>query len=307
MGFRLLIVDDSDAIRSEIKMVLGAPPSEIVFAEAANGMEALKEITSTAIDLVLCDVQMPLMDGFQFLRLMRARPEHASTPIIMLTGRDDPAEKVFGLENGATDYVTKPFMPGELAARVKVQLKLKTLQDDLRSMSDRFRDLSNTDFLTDLFNRRYFMDVAGIEFKRCQRYKLVMSLVMIDLDYFKQVNDTLGHQAGDQVLVGLARLMRQMFRTTDVIARYGGEEFVLLLPQTSIEEAKIAAEKLRSELRKTALGAVPAGDLTCSIGASQYPSQKVDGIESLIERADQALYRAKTSGRDRIVLDDDKA
>ena len=307
MGFRLLIVDDSDAIRSEIKMVLGAPPSEIVFAEAANGMEALKEITSTAIDLVLCDVQMPLMDGFQFLRLMRARPEHASTPIIMLTGRHDPAEKVFGLENGATDYVTKPFMPGELAARVKVQLKLKTLQDDLRSMSDRFRDLSNTDFLTDLFNRRYFMDVAGIEFKRCQRYKLVMSLVMIDLDYFKQVNDTLGHQAGDQVLVGLARLMRQMFRTTDVIARYGGEEFVLLLPQTSIEEAKIAAEKLRSELRKTALGAVPAGDLTCSIGASQYPSQKVDGIESLIERADQALYRAKTSGRDRIVLDDDKA
>jgi len=307
MGFRLLIVDDSDAIRSEIKMVLGAPPSEIVFAEAANGMEALKEITSTAIDLVLCDVQMPLMDGFQFLRLMRARPEHASTPIIMLTGRDDPAEKVFGLENGATDYVTKPFMPGELAARVKVQLKLKTLQDDLRSMSDRFRDLSNTDFLTDLFNRRYFMDVAGIEFKRCQRYKLVMSLVMIDLDHFKQVNDTLGHQAGDQVLVGLARLMRQMFRTTDVIARYGGEEFVLLLPQTSIEEAKIAAEKLRSELRKTALGAVPAGDLTCSIGASQYPSQKVDGIESLIERADQALYRAKTSGRDRIVLDDDKA
>lgn len=307
MGFRLLIVDDSDAIRSEIKSVLGQPPTEIEFAEAANGVEALKEITSRAIDLVLCDVQMPLMDGFQFLRLMRARPEHASTPIIMLTGRDDPAEKVFGLENGATDYVTKPFMAGELAARVKVQLKLKTLQDDLRSMGDRFRDLSNTDFLTSLFNRRYFMEVAGLELKRCQRYKITVSLLMVDLDHFKQVNDTLGHQAGDQVLIALGTVMRQVFRTTDVIARYGGEEFVLLLPQTSIEEAKLAAEKLRMALRKAALGALPEGKLSCSIGAAQYPAQKVDGIESLIERADQALYRAKTSGRDRIVLDDDKA
>jgi diguanylate cyclase (GGDEF)-like protein len=307
MGFRLLIVDDSDAIRAEIKSVLVESPDDIEFAEAANGVEALKTLTTSAIDLVLCDVQMPVMDGFQFLRLMRARPEQASTPIIMLTGHDDPAEKVFGLENGATDYVTKPFMPGELAARVHVQLKLKSLQDDLRNMSDRFRDLSNTDFLTNLFNRRYFMEVAGLELKRCQRYKLTVSLLMVDLDHFKRINDTLGHHAGDQVLIELGQVMRSVFRTTDVVARYGGEEFVLMLPQTTVQEAKQPAEKLRALLKQTAIGPVGVGELSCSIGAAQFPAQKVDSLESLIERADQALYRAKTSGRDRVVLDDDKA
>ncbi len=305
MPFRVLIVDDSEAVRSEIKTHLQSLDIEIV--EAQNGVEALKVFTSEPADVVLCDVQMPVMDGFQFLRMLRSNQNYESTAVIMLTGRDDPQEKVFGLENGATDYVTKPFVAGELAARVKVQLKLKSLQDDLRKMGEKFRELSITDHLTGLHNRRHFSELGELEVRRSHRYKLKCSALMLDIDHFKRVNDTHGHHVGDMVLVDFAQTIRSAFRVTDFVARFGGEEFVLLLPQTAIQEAKVAGEKLRKTLKRTALGGLSAGEVTCSIGIAEYPTDKIDGLTALLARADQALYRAKASGRDRVVLDDDKA
>jgi two-component system, cell cycle response regulator len=303
---RVLIVDDSAEIRAEVRRLLGEHGIEAQCLEAENGAVALR-LAMQGIDLILCDVQMPEMDGFQFLRLFRARPETASTPVIMLTGRDVAEEKIFGLEAGASDYVTKPFIPGELLARVKVQLKIKALQDDLRQANDRLREVSITDYLTGVYNRRHFSELLAAEFKRAQRYKASLSLAILDIDHFKQVNDTNGHVAGDLVLSDFAHLLRHSFRATDVIARYGGEEFVVLLPHTSVEAAKIAVEKVRTQLKIHAIGALDRGALSFSAGVASYPSDSVDRPDVLVATADQALYQAKEAGRDRVVIFDAKA
>lgn len=299
MPVKVLVVEDNESVRADLRKILTQASLDIAVLEAQNGIEALKTLTQNAIDLVLCDVQMPVMDGFQFLRMIRARSEHVNTPVIMLTGRDNEEEKVFGLETGASDYVTKPASPAELVARVKVQLKLKSLQDELRGMGERFREMSITDYLTGLFNRRHFMETATNELRRSQRYKHNMALMMFDLDFFKKINDTHGHQVGDQVLVEFAKLLRQTFRTTDVLARYGGEEFIAVFPQANADEAKIAAEKLRARVKETTVASIAAGQWSCSIGIASYPEIEVETVEALIEHADAALYRAKEGGRDR--------
>lgn len=302
MSVKVLVVEDNESVRADLRQTLTKASLDIEVLEAQNGIEALKSLTSNPIDLVLCDVSMPMMDGFQFLRMIRARAEHANTPVIMLTGRDNEEEKVFGLETGASDYVTKPASPAELLARVKVQLKLKTLQDELRAMSDRFREMSITDYLTGLFNRRHFMETAMNELRRSQRYKHSMALMMIDLDHFKRINDTYGHQVGDQVLCEFAKVLRATFRTTDVLARYGGEEFIAVFPQATAEEARMAGEKLRARVKQTAVASIPAGEWSCSIGIAAFPKQEVESVDALIALADHALYRAKENGRDRIEL-----
>lgn len=302
MPVKVLVVEDNESVRADLRQTLTKAALDIEVLEAQNGIEALKSLTSNPIDLVLCDVSMPMMDGFQFLRMIRARAEHANTPVIMLTGRDNEEEKVFGLETGASDYVTKPASPAELLARVKVQLKLKTLQDELRAMGDRFREMSITDYLTGLFNRRHFMETALNELRRSQRYKHSMALMMIDLDHFKKINDTHGHQVGDQVLCEFAKVLRATFRTTDVLARYGGEEFIAVFPQATAEEARMAGEKLRARVKETSVASIPAGEWSCSIGIAAFPKQEVDSVEALIALADQALYEAKKNGRDRIEL-----
>lgn len=298
---KVLIVDDGAQIRADIRRTLGDAGLQLECIEAENGVEALKQLMQGSVDIVLCDVQMPHMDGFQFLRVFRARADNASVPVIMLTGRDNPDEKIFGLEVGASDYVTKPFIPGELVARVKVQLKIKTLQDDLKRANDQLRVLSITDHLTSLFNRRHFAEVLAAEFKRSQRYKHPLSLAMIDLDHFKQVNDQHGHTAGDMVLTDFSNLLRMSFRTTDAIARYGGEEFVVLLPHTATADALKAVDKVRTHLQSMGLGLLPKGQTTFSAGLATYPSDNANSPDTLVTAADQALYRAKSAGRNRIV------
>ncbi|MCC6807407.1 MAG: diguanylate cyclase [Deltaproteobacteria bacterium] len=298
---KILIVEDSAPIRAEIKRTIGEASLGAECVEAENGVEALKALMQTPVDLVLCDVQMPQMDGFQFLRVFRARADNALVPVIMLTGRDAADEKIFGLEVGASDYVTKPFVAAELIARVKVQLKLKTLQDDLKRANEQLKVLSITDHLTSLFNRRHFSEVLQGEFKRSQRYKHALSLAMLDLDHFKQVNDKHGHTAGDLVLTDFANLLRTSFRNTDSIARYGGEEFVVLLPHTSASDAVKAVEKVRAQLQTIGLGLLPKGSASFSAGVAMYPSDVVNSTDTLVSAADAALYKAKSAGRNRVV------
>jgi diguanylate cyclase (GGDEF)-like protein len=297
---KILIVEDSAQIRAEIRRTLADAALSIECVEADNGVEALKQLMPTSVDLVLCDVQMPHMDGFQFLRVFRARADNASTPVIMLTGRDNADEKIFGLEVGASDYVTKPFVAGELIARVKVQLKLKQLQDDLKHANEQLKVLSITDHLTSLFNRRHFAEVLANEFKRSQRYKHPLSLAMIDLDHFKQVNDKHGHTTGDLVLTDFGNLLKMSFRTTDSLARYGGEEFVLLLPHTTSPDGAKAIEKVRAQLASISLGLLTKGAMTFSAGIATYPSDLANSPETLVTAADQALYKAKSAGRNRV-------
>jgi two-component system, cell cycle response regulator len=302
MQTSILIVDDSDTVREQIIQTLTKVTVFDRFYEARDGIDAFKQLLATRIDLILCDLEMPRMDGFKFLAMINTREELRNIPVIMLTGREDRELKIKGLEQGACDYVTKPFDPGELIARVKVQLKIKMLQDQLKQSNEMLTQLSNTDPLTQLFNRRYMIDMLERELQRTIRKGSPLSLVMMDIDHFKLVNDHFGHQNGDVVLVAVADLSRKDLRSYDFAARYGGEEFVLILPETAHEEALQVAERVRVEVEKQ----VFTGDLsdlrvTISMGVATCPAAGISSVAGLIREADEALYRAKQKGRNRVV------
>lgn len=299
----VLVIDDSAAIREQVLRTLKDVGLFEQYKEAKDGLEGFKALIECKADLVICDVDMPRMDGFKFLQLVASRPELQGLPIIMLTGMMDFNSKIRGLEQGASDYLTKPFDPGELVARVKVQLKIKSLQDELKRANEQLRRLTNIDHLTNLFNRRYLAEIMEGEFFRARRNRENLSLVIIDIDYFKNVNDTYGHQNGDVVLAAVANLAQQQLRAYDSAARYGGEEFVLLLPGTSLQGGEMVAERLRQTVLDFSFPP-PLDDLalTISAGVACYPSTHVDNVDSLFRQADEALYRAKQNGRNRVEL-----
>lgn len=302
MSSNILIIDDSPQIREQIIRALRDAGLFDEYRQAGDGLEGIKELLERRADLVICDLEMPRMDGFKFISMLGSRTELSDIPTILLTGREDREMKIRGLEQGAVDYVTKPFDEGELIARVKVQMKIKKLQDDLKRTNELLLEISNTDPLTGLYNRRYLMENLDKEFQRIRRKDGTLALIILDLDHFKSINDTYGHQQGDEVLVEVAKLMQGYLRSYDIAARYGGEEFIAVLPESSKAEAMQAAERLRAAVE--ALGfAGNAGQhivVTISIGVSVFPSPKVDCIDSLIRQADEALYRAKRNGRNRV-------
>jgi len=247
MAGRILIVDDNALIRSEIKAVLMKDGGFSHFMEASDGLTAFKIIMETPPDLVLCDLVMPGFDGLKFLGLKASRTELEQIPVIILTAEDDLDRKAEILERGASDYVTKPFHEKELLARVRIHTKLKLLQDELREKNVLLETLSVTDVLTGLANRRRLMTRLEEEVARARRYKTPLSVVMIDLDHFKQVNDVHGHAMGDEVLRNIGAMLKAGVRTTDLAARYGGEELTLVLPHTDIPAATMVAENLREK------------------------------------------------------------
>ncbi len=301
--FRVLVIDDSPGLRREVLALLDRVDFVAEAREASNGLEGFKKAVESPPDLILCDLIMPSVDGFKFLTLVRSRPELRDVPVIILTGEADVDTKIRGLELGASDYVTKPFDAGELLARIKVQLKIKALQDALKTSNDRLRVLSSTDPLTGLYNRRHFMGVLEREFERTDRYGTPLSFVMFDIDHFKRLNDTFGHQAGDDVLRELGRVVREAVRASDVAGRYGGEEFCVLLPHTEVEGAAEFARRLRLTVENHPFPA--QGEtlrVTASFGVAACPSAAVQRAQDLIGVADEALYQAKSEGRNRVVV-----
>ena len=301
MSTSVLIIDDSAAIREQVVRTLREVELFDHYNEAQDGLEGFKALINTKADLVICDVDMPRLDGFRFLQLVESRPELLGVPIIMLTGMMDFASKIKGLEQGASDYLTKPFDAGELVARVKVQLKIKSLQDELKRANELLKKLTNIDHLTKLFNRRYLAEILDGEFFRARRNAESLSLIILDIDYFKKVNDCYGHQNGDIVLAAVAELSQRQLRAYDSAARYGGEEFVLVIPGTPQDGALLVAERLRQAVLEFHFPA-PMSDLTLtiSLGVASYPSALVDSVDSLFRQADEALYRAKQNGRNRV-------
>ena len=301
MPTSILVIDDSDNIRSSIVATLREVALFEQYLEAKDGIDGLKSLLETRVDLIICDLEMPRMDGFKFLAMLSGREELKDIPVIMLTGKEDRQSKIKGLEQGAVDYVTKPFDAGELVARVKVQLKIKALQDELRKSNELLLELSNTDHLTRLYNRRHLMETLDREFKRALREGGFFSMMMIDIDHFKMVNDTYGHQEGDAVLVAVANVVRKELRPYDYAARYGGEEFAVLLPATNLAGSIQAAERVRKGVESMTFGdKLQNLVVTVSLGIATYPSSQVYCIDALITEADDALYRAKANGRNRI-------
>jgi diguanylate cyclase (GGDEF)-like protein len=302
MAGRILIVDDNAMIRSEIKAVLMKDGSYSHFLEASDGLTAFKTIMEHPPDLVLCDLVMPGFDGLKFLGLKASRKELEQIPVIILTAEDDLDRKAEILERGASDYVTKPFHEKELLARVRIHTKLKLLQDELLEKNAQLEDLSITDPLTGLANRRRLMTRLEEEVSRARRYKTPLSVVMIDIDHFKQVNDTHGHAMGDEVLRNIGAMLKASVRATDLAARYGGEELTLLLPHTDVPAAVQVAENLRAKFAELEhrLDGV-ALTKTVSMGVAARDGQgEIPHAEDLLKHADEALYRAKQTGRNRV-------
>jgi diguanylate cyclase (GGDEF)-like protein len=298
-GFTVAVVDDDDAIRRLVRLFLKRAGYAVV--ECTTGEEARARLTSEPWDLAILDRRLPDMDGVMLCQELKANPDLRTRYIIMLTGESEQEDKVEGLELGADDYITKPFQYPELLARIRAGKRIVDLQKELVETNKRLELLSITDGLTKLHNHRYFQDELARAFEESARYERPLSLAMIDIDYFKKVNDTYGHAVGDEILKAVARLYRDSVRATDLVARYGGEEFAVMMPETALDDAITFAEKIRSMVESTAIP-TGAGELriTVSIGVASVPHPDIHTAKELIVVADDALYRAKRSGRNQV-------
>ncbi|MBI5606096.1 MAG: diguanylate cyclase [Deltaproteobacteria bacterium] len=298
---KILIIDDSRLITQFGKSILTGKGHEVLTAD--SGELGLEMALRDQPDLVLLDVILPGMDGYQICQKLKTTAQAQDIPVIMLTSKAEPADKIKGLELGAVDYVTKPFDAGELIARVNTHLRMKELYEALQEKNRQLQEMANRDGLTDLYNHRFFHEHLTREMDRVRRYGGIISCVIVDIDFFKKVNDTYGHQAGDLILKDVADILQKGIRESDLAARYGGEEFALILLQTDAQTAILISERIRSQIAARPFLAVePALHITASFGVASFPSPGMNAERDLVEAADQALYQAKKGGRNRVVL-----
>lgn len=302
---KVLLVEDDPIQASATKEILRKVGYEVLWAE--DGINAIKLIKSEKPDIVLLDVILPGMDGYEVCRWLKLDESTKGIPVIMLTVKKELADKISGLQIGADDYLPKPFNELELNARIYASLRTKSLQDELKlknrqleELLDKVNYMAITDALTGLYNRRRFLDALTNEYERAKRYATPFSLVMLDIDYFKKINDTFGHAVGDAVLKEVSEILLKSIRDIDTAARYGGEEFMIILPNTDIAHARIIAERMRQAIEMHDFAGVD-WKISVSIGISGMPDVKVDNKEKLIRCADFAMYRAKQCGRNRTV------
>jgi len=303
----VLIVDDNPQNLKVLGNIL-RENTTYGLAFAMNGFEALEFISAKKPDMVLLDVMMPDMDGYEVCRQLKKDPATENIPVIFITAKTEAEDAVMGFEAGGVDYISKPFHEQELLMRIRTHLDLKLSRDmledknkELQQAYETIEKLALTDSLTGLANRRSIMNLMLIEVSRCDRNGGYFSLIMCDIDFFKKVNDTYGHDAGDYVLKTVSEMMRTNLRQQDVISRWGGEEFLIMLPQTDLDKAVAVAEKLR-EAVKTAVMSF-AGEhfsITMTFGVSRF--DKGSGIEHSIKKADDALYTGKQTGRNKVVM-----
>ncbi len=293
---RILIVDDAS---ENIRILAQALKGEYKTTFATDGNQALKMAMSEETpDLILLDIIMPHMDGYEVCTRLKNDSKTRNIPVIFITAMDQEEDETKGLEIGAVDYITKPFSMAIVKARVKTHLELKRHRDMLEN-------LSSLDGLTGIPNRRRFDEFLDTEWRHCMRENVPLSLIMMDIDYFKAFNDNQGHQAGDDCLKKVAyTLASSVKRPMDFLARYGGEEFVAILPKTNSEGALVVAETMRKNIESLSISHPHSQALKCvtvSLGiATIVPTAQLSS-DVLIKAADDALFRAKREGRNRVV------
>ena len=265
-------------------------------------IEALEWCESNDFDVLLLDYLMPVLDGISFLKRMRKNPALTDVPAVMITAEEKSETLYEALNAGANDFLKKPVDPIELAARTRNMLRLRVRQVELEKANRQLALLANTDGLTGVANRRYFLQRLEEELERGKRYHSPLVLVLIDVDHFKQVNDQHGHQAGDEVLKALSEFTTDLLRSNDLVGRLGGEEFAILMPESDQQVGAVVSERVRAEVAARDIETV-AGPLaiTISIGVTQAIPD-IDDAETMLRRADNALYRAKSAGRNRVVM-----
>jgi two-component system cell cycle response regulator len=285
----LLIADDDEEIRSAMGDLLSWR-YRLTFAR--DGGEAMLALRRTSFDLAILDVGLPVLDGLELVRTMRDANERPLPAFMFLSGQDEPRLKVRALALGAVDYVTKPFDSDELMARIARILRAVTREANLRAAA-------MTDPLTGLANGRSFAASLDRELARSRRYELPLSLLTVDLDHLKAINDAHGHDAGNEAIRLVARVLASAVRSFEVVARQGGDEFAVILPNTGAADARRLAERLRGEI-----GAQTLRDatLSVSIGGASLEGKSVIGAAALIKASDEALYRAKRAGRNRVEM-----
>ncbi len=296
---RILIAEDEPVSRKMLGAALKRMGHEVVATE--NGQEAWNTLQSDdELRLVIADWEMPEMNGLDLVHQIRAElAPKRYTYIILLTARADKADIVVGLEAGADDYLTKPFDPQELKVRIKAGQRIIELEGKLA-------ELSRIDQLTQIPNRRSFEEQLTRLSEQATRYGRHFSVVMMDVDFFKKYNDSLGHEAGDGALRSVAHLLAGALRTADHVFRYGGEEFVCLLPETPESGARSAAERMRAAVEAARIPHPhsPAGVVTVSVGMAGFSPNNGVTPNQILGHADRALYEAKANGRNRVVIFD---
>lgn len=289
MKRRVLVIDDAHELHQVVADALA--PEEIAVSSAFDGLSGLRTAIEQRPDLILLDLTLPDIDGWEVCELLTVQDSTARTPVVILSGASDRRSVLRALELGAQDYICKPFDFDELRGRVRRALRYGYF---LQFEATR----AQIDPLTGLWNRRYFEQRLSAETSACQRHGRPLSCVMSDIDLFKKLNDKYGHPAGDDALRTVAEVMRETCRREDVICRYGGEEFAILCPDVKCDGAAVLAERLRTGISNAKL-TVPGVHVTCSFGVTDSAA----GTDSLIARADAALYRAKQAGRNRVAAD----